>query len=110
MFWKKDKGSATATAESGVQKPKKTTPRDLMAEQMDAIEPGKEITYKLGEIYVKPYITVVRNTEGKKFTVYQDGKNAEGKPTGNRGKFWDANDAMEIARWVIEREGTVYTG
>lgn len=110
MFWKKDKAGAAVAAGTEAQKPKKATPKDLLTEQINAVEPGKELTYRLGEIYVKPYITIVRNTEGKKFTVYQDSKDAAGNPSGNRGKFWDTNEAKEISGWIIEREGTVYKG
>ncbi len=108
MFWKKDKGSAAATAATQPPKAKKVTPRDQLMEKLNAIEAGKEITYKLGPIYTKPYITVAHNTEGKKFTVYQDAKDESGKPMGKRGKVWDANEAKDIATWIVEREGTVY--
>ncbi len=110
MFWKKDKGGAKVTDEGEARKERKATPKDLMIEQIDAVEPGKEITYKLGEIYVKPYITIVHNVQGKKFTVYQDGKDEAGNPSGGRGKFWDANNSREIASWIIERSGTLYQG
>ncbi len=108
MFWKKDKPGAAVAAGTEAQKAKKASPKDLLAEQINAVQPGKEITYRLGEIYVKPYITIVRNAEGKKFTVLQDGKDASGKPSGNRGKFWDTNEAREIAGWIIERDGSIY--
>jgi len=108
MFGKKDKG--VTVAEKEPQKVKKASPRDAMTAQINAVEAGKEITYKLGEIYVKPYVTVVGNSAGagKKFTVYQDGKDAAGKPSGKRGKFWDTNEAKDIAGWILEREGTLY--
>lgn len=110
MFWKKSKANAAVATRVEATKAKKVTPKDLLIEQIDAIEPGKEITYKLGEIYVKPYISVVHNAEGKKFTVYQDGKDAAGNPSGKRGHFWDTNQAKDIAGWLIERDGTVYKG
>ena len=109
MFWNKDKGGV-GTKEGRTEQPKKATPRDLMAGQIDALEPAKEISFKLGEIYVKPFITVVRNTSGKKFTVYQDGKDQAGKPAGKRGKVWDVDHARDIANWLSEREGTLYKG
>jgi hypothetical protein len=107
MFWKKDKGGV-ATPEKQTDKVRKSSPKDVMAERIDALESGKEITFKLGEIYVKPYITVARNATGKKFTVFQDGKDAAGMPSGKRGKFWDVDHAKDIVHWIMEREGTVY--
>ena len=111
MFWKKDKGSV-ATAEPDALKVKKASPRDVMTAQIDAVEAGKEITFKLGEIYVKPYVTVIRNAPGtgKTFTAYQDGKDSAGNPSGKRGKFWDTNEAKDLAGWILEREGTLYRG
>jgi hypothetical protein len=109
MFGRKDKGGVVA-AEREPQKAKKASPRDLMIEEINAIEVGKEITFKLGVIYVKPYITIVRNATGKRFVVYQDGKDAAGKPAGKRGKFWDANEAKDIVNWILEREGALYRG
>jgi len=109
MFGMKDKGGVVA-AEKEPQRAKKASPRDLMIDEINAVEVGKEITYKLGVIYVKPYITIARNATGKRFVVYQDGKDAAGNPAGKRGKFWDANEAKDIAGWIIEREGTLYRG
>ena len=57
---------------------------------------------------MKPYVAVVRNPSGKKFTVYQDGKDDEGNPAGKRGKFWDTEKAKDIAGWILEREGQIY--
>ena len=105
MFGKKN-DSATVTGDA--EKTKKLSPREVMAQQIEAVEPGKELSFKLGQIYVKPYITVVRNSAGKKFTVFQDGKDAAGNPAGKRGKFWDCDKAKDIANWIAEREGTSY--
>lgn len=109
MFGRKDKGGAPAP-EQTAEKAKKLSPRDIMVQQIEAVESGKEISFKLGEIYVKPYITVVRNAQGKQFTVLQDGKDAAGKPAGKRGKFWDCDHAKDIAGWIVEREGSLYRG
>jgi len=109
MFGRKDKGGAVA-AEREPQKAKKASPRDLMIEELNAIEVGKETTYRLGVTHVKPYVTVVRNATGKRFVVYQDGRDAAGKPAGKRVKFWDANEAKDIVNWILEREGALYRG
>ncbi len=110
MFWKKDKGVATTAEAKEPQKAKKVTAKDQMIEQINLVEPGKEIVYRLAEIYVKPFITVVRNAQGKRFTVLQEGPDEEGNPSGLRGKLWDVNDAKGIASWVIEREGIYFKG
>jgi len=110
MFWKKDKGSSASAAESPA-KVRKLSPKDLVAQEIDQIAPGNALVFKLGVTYIKPYITVVRSPEypgkGKKFSVLQDGKDADGNPANKAGKFWDTNDAREIAGWLIDREGAV---
>ena len=109
MLWHKDTRGSAVAADKEPLKEKKVSPKDQMMEQMNQIEPGKEITYRLGPIYVKPFIAVVRNEKGKRFSVFQDGPNAEGVPAGNRGKFWDTNDPKEIASWVLGRGGGFYS-
>jgi len=104
MFGKKDREGAVAAPE----KAKKVSPSDALVGKLESLPAGKEITFRLGEIYVKPYISVARNATGKKFTVFQDGKDAENKPLGKRGKFWDADKAKDIVHWIVEREGTIY--
>jgi len=110
MFWKKDKGSSASVAE-GPAKAKKLSPKDLVTQEIDQIASGNTLVFRLGATYIKPYITVARNAEypgkGKKFSVLQDGKDAEGNPANKAGKFWDTNDAREIAGWLVDREGTV---
>ena len=112
MFWNKKKTGDSATVDQQSAKQKKATPKDLMVQQLEAIEADEELTYKLGEIYVKPYITVARNQgypeKGKKYVVYQEGKAVNGSPSGNRGRFWETNNPGEIAAWMLEREGKLY--
>jgi len=101
MFGRKDDQST---------KEKKLSPKDAMAQQIEAIESGKEMVFRLGQIYVKPFITVVHNPEGsKKFTVWQEAADGAGQPSGKRGKFWDTSNAKEIAAWILDREGHVYS-
>jgi hypothetical protein len=109
MFGKKDKGG-TATPERELDKTKNLSPRDEMITRLDALEVGKEMNFRLGEIYVKPYITIVRNASGKKFTAFQDSKDSNGMPAGKRGKFWDSDKAKDIVGWIVEREGKPYQG
>ncbi len=107
MFGRKDKGGVVAAARLP-GRAKKASPRDLMIEQLSAVAVGKEITYKLGLMYAKPYVTVVRNSTGKRFVVYQDARDAAGDPAGKRTKFWDANEAKDIVSWILDREGALY--
>jgi len=95
-------------------KEKKLSPKDMMAQKMEELETGKELMFKLGQIYVKPYITVLHNPEhpgkGKKFITYQDGVGSDGKPAGKRGQFWETDKSRDIASWIMEREGSIYNG
>ncbi len=103
-------GLGHKTAEST----KKLSPKEEMAHGIEAIEGGMEMMFKLGPIYVKPFITVACNPEypgkGKRFNAFQEGAKADGTPSGNRGKFYDTNSAKDIAGWILEREGHVYKG
>ncbi len=92
---------------------KKLSPKDALAQQIDAIPAGSEMVCKLGQIYVKPFISVTINSEypkGKKFIVFQEAAGADAKPSGKRGKFWETSNAKEIAAWLLEREGHAYQG
>ena len=110
MLWNRNRGSGgTAAPEVKPEKVKKLSPKDIVAQQIATLQPGEEVTFKLGEMYVKPFVAIVRNvdypTQGKQFTVFQDSKDSDGKPAGKRGKFWDTNKAAEIADWIVSREG-----
>jgi len=97
---------------SAVKEQKKLNPKDAMTQKIDTISGASEMVFKLGQIYVKPFITVALNPEQgkKKFIVFQEAAGTDGKPSGKRGKFWETSKAKEIAGWVLEREGTQYQG
>lgn len=110
MLWNRNKGgTGTATSETKPEKVRKLSPKDIATQQVATLEPGEEVVFKLGEMYVKPFVAIVRNVDypaqGKQFTVFQDSKDPDGKPAGKRGKFWDTNKAAEIADWIVSREG-----
>lgn len=90
----------------------KMTRREMMAQQIEAVESGKDIVFQLGKIYIKPYITVHRNeaypVKGKRYSLFQEARGEDGLPGGKRGGFWDTNNAAEISKWVLEREGSFY--
>jgi len=89
------------------------TPRDVVSRQIESVERGGVIVYELGQIYVKPFITVLRNAsypaEGKEYIVFQEGRADDGTPSGKRGKCWHTNKPQDIAKWLLEREGRLYT-
>ena len=105
MFGHNDSNTATM---------KRLSPKDAMAQQIDAMESGKELVFRLGQIYVKPFITIAHNPQfpakGKKYIVFQEAAGPDNKPGGKRGKFWDTNKTKEIASWVLDREGRLYQG
>jgi hypothetical protein len=105
MFGHKDSSTATA---------KKLSVKDAMAQHIDAMESGKELVFRLGEIYVKPFITIAHNPDypakGKKYIAFQEGAGPDNKPGGKRGKFWETNNTKEIASWILDREGHPYQG
>jgi hypothetical protein len=90
----------------------KLTPRDIVSRQIESVERGGAIVYELGAIYIKPFITIVKNAsypvQGKEYTVFQEGRADDGAPSGKRGRFWDTNKSSDIARWLLEREGRLF--
>ncbi len=111
--WMHSWGELGAAQKARTRKERKVTPRDILAEQITSLENGKEVVYQLGNTYLKPFITVVRNSsypaKGKEYLVFQESKKADGTPGGDRAKFWDASKPQDIAGWVLEREGRLYT-
>jgi len=110
MLWNRNRGGgSTAAVEAKSEKARKLSPKDIAAQQIATLEPGGEVVFKLGEIYLKPFVAIVGNAEyptrGKRFNVFQDTKDSDGKPAGKRAKFWDTNNAAEIADWIVSREG-----
>jgi hypothetical protein len=109
MLWKRKKDGSAATSDQP-PKVKKVSRKDVAAQEIERIAPNEQAAYRLGKIFVKPYVIVVRNPEypgkGKKFTVLQDGMDESGNPTNKPSKLWDTNDAKEIAGWILERDGT----
>ena len=109
MFWKRSRNGGTITPEKP-EKARKLSPRDMAAQELEQITPGQHAMYRLGKTYIKPYITILHNPEypgkGKKYSVLQDGISEDGSPANKPGRFWDTNDAREIAGWLLEREGT----
>ncbi len=93
-------------------KEQKLSPKEFMAQQVDHLENGQDLTFKLGPIYKKPFVVVTRNPnypgKGKKFSVSQDDATPDGRPSGSRGTFFDTNNAKDVASWVVDRGGHVY--
>ena len=46
--------------------------------------------------------------KGKKYTLSTD-KIVEDKPAGKRSRLWDYNKATDIAKWIMERGGELYS-
>lgn len=105
MFGHKDKSAVSERTLS---------PKEQMIQGVETLAAGKELVFRLGAIYVKPFITIVQNPEypakGKKFVAFQEGAGSDNRPGGKRGKFWETNKSKDIASWVLEREGHVYQG
>jgi len=102
MFWKK-KGE------------KKLSPKEIMMNQIDQLAPGQSLVYKLPEIYwtgLGGFILIERNAQqtekSKPFTAFSD-EIKDGTPVGKKKKLWEFNQAKEMASWIMERNGVLYT-
>jgi len=94
---------------SSTDKEKSLSPKDILAREIEAMEKGEEATFKLGDMYLRPFLIIQCGSgTGRKYEVYQDTKGADGKPSGRRGSFWKTSNPKEIADWIDQRGGHRY--
>ncbi len=101
MFGKKEK-----------EKEKGTSPKDIMAGEIERLTPGQSLRYKLPPIYGDDLVIVKPNPDypkkGKKYLVCSESI-VDGKPSGKVVTGWDSDKASYIAGWVVERLGAPFT-
>lgn len=111
----KKKQTETKATESKPQK--KLPPKEIIMNQVEQLGPGQSLTYQLGKYLWEGFAAfaiVELNPEypakgkGKKYILSTD-KIVEGKPAGKRARFWDADKPKDIAGWLLERQGELFS-
>ncbi len=114
MFWKKKQTEAKAAepAPLKVEKEKKLKPKDIMVGEIEQLSPGESVSYRLGEVYGGELAVIELNPEypgkGKRYFLSLE-KIVDGKPTGKRGRLWNTDNPKDIASWILERGGKLYS-
>jgi len=114
MFWKKKQTEAKAM-EPKPQKTKKLSPKEVMMNQIEQLSPGQSLTYQLPEFLWEGFagfVVVELNPQypgkGRKYVVMTD-KMADGKPAGQKTRFWDSNKPKDVASWILEKNGELFS-
>ena len=115
MFWKKKQAEerpAKAKAEPPKPKVKQLSPKEIIINQIEQIGPVQSLTYQLAEYLMDRFAIVELNPEypgkGRKYIVSSD-RMVDGKPAGKKGRIWDSNKAKDIASWVLEKKGVLFS-
>jgi len=108
MFWKKK----SATEEQLKPKAKKLSPRKIIEERIKQLAPGQSISYRLLETFGGGLAVVELNpqypTEGRMYILSTE-KIVDGKPTGKRNRLWDSDKPRDIAGWILDRNGELFS-
>lgn len=114
MFWKKKEATVKPTeAEAGPPKSKKRlSPKDIIASKVEQLSPEETITYRLPEVYGGGLAVVELNVQypvkGKKYFLSLE-KMIDGKPSGKRSRLWESNKPKDLAGWIVDRSGELYS-
>jgi len=115
MFWKKKEAAVKPTeAKAGPpkSKEKKLSPKDIIASKVEQLGPEESVSYRLPEVYGGGLAVVELNVQypekGKRYFLSLE-KIVDGKPAGTRSRLWDSNKPKELAGWIIERGGELYS-
>jgi len=108
MFWKRK----PATEEPSKLKAKKLSPGDVIAGEIEQLGQGQTLSYRLPEIFGGDLAVIRLNpqypTKGRKYILSAE-KIADGKPTGQRSRLWDSDKPKDIALWVIDKRGELFS-
>ena len=121
MFWKK-RQPVTVSPEAKpqditteVQKPrkvKKLSPREIITSLIEQLQPGQSLSYRLAKVYGGDLAIVELNPrypgKGKKYSMIIEAL-VDGKPSGKRVRLWDADKPSQVASWIVDRQGELFS-
>jgi len=121
MFWKKRQPVATAldgkAQETKVevqepQKAKKLSPKEIIIDRIEQLGPEESVSYRLPEVRGGELAVVELNPQypekGNKYLLSLE-KIVDGKPAGTRSRLWDSNKPKNLAGWILDRSGELYS-
>ena len=115
MFWKKKEAAVKPTeakAEPPKSKEKKLSPKDIIVSKIEQLSLEQTISYRLPETYGGGLVVVELNPEypakGRMYILSTE-KIAGGKPIVKRGRLWDSDKPKDIASWIIDRGGELFS-
>ena len=121
MFWKKKRAEAAPPtaepAEAKAKVPKKPkakelSPKGIIINQIEQLGPGQSVRYRLPDTFGDGLAVVELNPQypkkGKKYIVSTE-KLVDDKPAGHRSRLWDSNNAKDVAGWIMERKGDLFS-
>jgi hypothetical protein len=83
-----------------------------MINQIEQIGPGQSLTYQLAAYLMDRFAIAELNPEytgkGRKYIVSSD-RMGDGKPAAKKGRIRDSNKAKDIASWVLEKNGVLFS-
>lgn len=90
-------------------KPKKLTPNEVLAKQIEQLIPGQILRYKIvRETWGADFIAVELNPQypqkGKKY-ILSTGNIVQGMPGGKKSIMYESDNSLEIATSVLDRKG-----
>jgi len=102
MFWKRKPAAAG-----------KLSQKDIIASQVEQLGLGQSLSYRLPKAFGGELAVIELNPrypEGKqKKYILSTEKIADGKPTGQRSRLWDSDKPKELAGWVIDKGGELFS-
>jgi len=104
MFWRK----------KNAEKPeeKKLSPKEVITNKIDQLTSGQTLSYRLPETYGGGLAVVELNAQypqkGKRYVMSTE-ELIDNKPSGKRRRLWDSDKPKELAAWIIDRNGVLFS-
>ena len=90
--------------------------RNLAANQIEQLAPGRSLVYKLPEFYWSgfgAFLIIDANPDypqkGRRYIMSTDKATDDGKPAGRKYHEWDSNKVIDVAAWIANRDGELYS-
>lgn len=96
------------TAET--EKAKKLSPKDILAEQIEKLTSGQVLYFKVPESWGGDFIAIELNPQypekpkSKKYLLGVENI-VNGQPGGKKTSIGDSDKPIELAKWVLDRQG-----
>lgn len=104
MFWRKKNAEKP--------KEKKLSPNEVVINKIEQLTSGQALSYRLPETYGGGLAVVELNPQypkkGKKYIMSTE-ELVVNKPSGKRRRLWDSDKPKDMAAWILDRNGALFT-